>query len=125
MSQNTQHVERWCFSANELKRIADGETVFACTDEVFEAWSAEPDGVCVLLNRNGKATNRYADGTVGVTADDVLAAESTDAPWHLIDGTHDVEWHNVLCDECGKFIRLFAGDAVPSSPAVDEEQRRR
>lgn len=57
-------------------------------------WARVPDDGSdrdtVVVRRDGRVTNRYADGVVGVTDEDEEAAEQDDEPF---------------CPECDEYIR--------------------
>lgn len=73
---STIQQERWCFTDTELTE----RTLCRREDEFLAAGAGDS---LVIIYRNGRASNRYFDGTIGVTAVDVAAAESDESPYHI------------------------------------------
>ncbi len=99
-------IERWVFTQNELMNPQ------RCNrDDLFVS---QPCGrqfaVCgILVNRLGEATNRWADGTVGISTEQAAAAEAeetlTSFKW---DGENADTWLEVVTKN-GMFVQFWCG----------------
>src|SRR4051812_39717307 len=92
--------ESWGFTESELQKPAKSKA-----GDVFVALPRDYE-VGIMVLRNGQVTNRWADGTTGLTPEnrDVAAAEET-----LYNESIDVyadNWRNVVVDNNGNFIRF-------------------
>jgi hypothetical protein len=98
--------ERWAFAESELADPA------ACKahDELLASATTGPDSSeGIIVYRNGKASNRFADGTAGVPADLAELAEADEELYHPdLDEIADV-WADVWVDDSG----TWAGWAGP------------
>lgn len=91
--------ERWAFSASEIPERCNSN------DELH----ASVGSYDVLVKRNGEITNRYADGTIGVTSTDQVEASACEDYAHPVghgrfEGTET--FADVICDEEGRFLRF-------------------
>jgi len=98
--------ERWAFSDSELadpaKCRSDDELV-AYID--YDDGYGGTDGQQVIIHRNGRASNRYADGTVGVPLAIALLAEEEETLLHE-DGGDTAAWRDVETNKAGTFVRF-------------------
>lgn len=91
--------KRWCFTASELEHP---EKCLG-TDE-FIAGVGEELGV--IVQRDGTVTNRWEDGSFGVTPEAWLDADSADTLFSPNHWEHTDCWRNVMTDAEGVFIRF-------------------
>ena len=100
-------IARWWFTEKELESF---DNTCKCSDEFivfpsFCSYAAKEIGV--LVYRDGTATNRYGDGTVGVSADDKVFAEE-ESDLHDPDDLDAIgAWKDVRVDEHGFFFSLI------------------
>lgn len=98
---SSKKIERWVFTEKELQEPS------ACqrADEfvVYSSLLGMPDAI--LVKRNGQATNRYADGTVGVTEEDQLIADGLEE-YLSLNGDHADNWRDVETNDEGYFLRF-------------------
>ena len=99
--------ERWAFSESELadptECKSDDELVaYIDLDDGYEG----TDGQQIIVYRNGRATNRYADGTVGVSEALALLAEEEESLLHD-NGEDTAGWRDVETNKTGNFIRFL------------------
>jgi hypothetical protein len=102
------HRERWAFTEAELKQPA------ACTSHDELVAAVEESEIAVLVQRNGKPSNRYADGTAGVPAEISEAVEAVEEYGHPVDGDYNrleptAQWKDVVVTHDGDFV-AFVGD---------------
>lgn len=102
----TMKIERWAFTSQELldpsKCKRDDE--FAVLIGGMRNGKYEPHELPVLVYRNGKCSNRWGDGTVGVSTDDSALAEMEDDLYTLDYEDSTSEWRDVVTDDEGNFI---------------------
>jgi hypothetical protein len=97
--------ERWAFTAEEL-RNPEG----CRRDDVFVPHVGAEGGrfVGVLVDRRGKATNQYADGSWGVTGEDAGLAEANEMvvrlPFDVGEYHYVFECWDVVVDHAGGFV---------------------
>jgi hypothetical protein len=88
--------ERWAFTLNDLLDVhhlnGNDEFLAAC------------DATEVVVDRRGNATNRYRDGTKGVTLIDKERAESEDTLVKIGTMEYADQWHDVWAGEDGRFL---------------------
>ena len=102
--------ERWVFTQEELLVPAtckrDDEFIVLMSDILPE------DGV--LMRRDGLATNRYGDGTAGVTEDHAELAEGVETYATTGDNPQLADiWRDVFVDpDSGEFIGFLPGTDV-------------
>ncbi len=99
--------ERWAFSESELADPSkcngfDELVAYIDIDDEYEG----TDGQQILVYRNGRATNRYANGTVGVPEALALLAEVVESLLHD-DGGDTAGWRDVETDKAGAFIQFL------------------
>jgi len=108
MEKHTAVYERWAFSESELadptKCKSDDELV-AYVD--FDDGYGGTDGQQVIVFRNGRASNRYADGTAGVPLAIALRAEEEETLLHT-HGDDTAAWRDVETNKDGIFVRFRA-----------------
>lgn len=99
-------VERWVFTQHELMNPQRCKR-----DDLFQA---QPCGsqfaICgIMVNRNGKATNQWADGTVGVSAEQAAAAEAEESLTSFRWDSESAEtWLDVVTKN-GMFVQFWMG----------------
>ena len=99
-------IERWVFTKYEYARLKINDRSFNPTN--YDEFVALPIGceIGIIAYRNGKSSNRWADGTVGVSADlqeEVSEAES----FATLEGNEIADvWLDVETNNQGEFIRL-------------------
>lgn len=96
--------ERWAFSdaefANPHKCKSDDELVaYVDYDDEFEG----TDGQQVVVYRDGRVSNRFADGTAGVPEGMAIAAEAEESLLHP-DGEDTSVWRDVVVGDSGEFL---------------------
>lgn len=101
--------ERWVFSDEEVKKLRDGLPVDCQPDDEFVAvllphddTTEEPqdDAIEVLVCRDGRATNRFADGTAGVSQEIKEMAEAEEVLGNTSgEPVYYDNWLDVLVDE--------------------------
>lgn len=102
--------ERWAFSTAELLRPE------LCTNEDELVAFVPASEIGVLVYRNGKVSNRYADGTTGVPADIAELADGIESLGHPVDDDYaDLQetncWKDVVVNDDGSF-QAFADRAI-------------
>lgn len=98
--------ERWAFSESELADPAKCEShdeLVAYVD--FDDGYDGTDGQQVIVYRNGRASNCYADGTRGVPLALALLAEQEESLLH-IDGGDTAAWRDVETNKDGIFVQF-------------------
>ena len=103
--------ERWAFTRSEL---GDPGGLKSSDELIAYVEGATPESG-VIVYRNGVVSNRYGDGTAGVTPEHRAAAESDETLWRLETQDYADEWRDVVVDENGMFVR-FARAPLPSLP---------
>lgn len=99
--------ERWAFSESELANPAKCEShdeLVAYVD--FDNGYGGTDGQQVIVYRNGRASNRYADGTAGVPEALALLAEQEETLLHT-DGRDTAAWRDVETNKAGTFVQFI------------------
>jgi hypothetical protein len=93
--------ERWAFCESELANPAKCKS----HDELLASVTTGPDSSeGIIVYRNGKASNRFADGTAGVPADLADEAEADEELYHPdLDETTNV-WADVFVDHDGAWL---------------------
>lgn len=105
--------ERWGFTDAELKNPsacnAFDEQIVTCDFPEFVTWTERG----ILVQRNGTVTNRYGDGTAGISDEERELIENGEPPQYKINGDvdspngndFDVDtWRNVWTDNDGNFL---------------------
>lgn len=92
--------ERWAFAKGEAPQDCNGRD---------ELWATNGE-TQVIVYRNGSASNRYADGTVGVTGADRIMAEAEETLWHPDAQAETHCWRNVEANTDGAFIRFIPAE---------------
>lgn len=98
--------ERWAFSAGEL----DTPQGLMSTDELVATLPSPYHEVAVLVQRNGEVTNRYEDGTAGLSDEIRELAGECESLYHPNDDEVTAEWRQVYVTDEGVFIG-FVPDA--------------
>lgn len=106
-------VERWCFTNSELlDNKMDGlnsSDEFIAIAHFPEREQLDPSRIIVL--RNGLITNRYEDGTVGVSDYEIESAEDEEI-YYSIKSTEETScWLNVEVNEDGRFVRFLEAES--------------
>lgn len=100
--------ERWAFSESELANPAkcksDDELV-AYVD-LDDDWGGV-EGQGVVVYRNGKVSDRFDDGTVGLPKGLAELAGDVESLLHP-DGEETAAWKNVETNDQGDFVRFLA-----------------
>lgn len=99
--------ERWAFSESELadpsKCKSDDELVaYVDLDDGYGG----TDGQQIIVYRNGRASNRYADGTAGVPEALALLAEEQETLLHT-NGEDTFDWRDVETNKTGAFVQFL------------------
>ena len=96
--------ERWAVTEAEKGRLeelsTDDEFVVGVDPEIV----GHDEDCYVIVNRAGKCTNRWVDGTVGVPDEVKRDAEEADALIERGSGEEADEWIDVVTDENGRFL---------------------
>ena len=100
MSMETR--ERWCFTKRELQ-----DPKHCCRQDAHYAEADRTSEARVILTRDGKATNKWEDGVVGVPEEIQELAESDESP-EGADGELADIWRDVICTSDGQFLRFAA-----------------
>jgi len=96
--------ERWAFSDAEFAdphKCKSHDELMACID--YDDGFDGTDGQQVIVYRNGKVSNRYADGTTGVPEGLAIAAEAEESLLHP-DGEDTSVWKDVVVGSSGEFL---------------------
>jgi len=98
--------ERWAFSESELANPSQcrSDNELVAYVDLNDNYGGT-DGQQIIVCRNGRATNRYADGTAGVPEALALLAEEEETLLHA-DGDDTAGWRDVETDKTGIFIRF-------------------
>lgn len=107
--------ERWVFTDQELAQKGVGCTAH---DEFIATLPEEIGGaeVGVIVYRNGGVSNRFADGTAGVPADQVALYAEVETYYHKDQDTYADNWRDVEVVD-GKVRRIIH----PKGTTVTEE----
>lgn len=116
-------IERWAFTESELldpsKCKRDDEFAVIISHDP----PSEPIEIPVLVYRNGKCTNRWADGIAGVSEEHTALAEAEDQLYATDFDDSTSEWRDVLTDDEGNFIR-FPEDEIGLIESIIDSKRR-
>jgi hypothetical protein len=101
-SEYKNRIERWAVSdkvkETDLEKMNSYDELFALVD----------GNEAVVVYRNGEVSNRYFDGTVGISQKDKAIAEHTDNVFEVIDDeVVECVWVDVEVDDSGNYIRLI------------------
>lgn len=99
--QRTTTIERWAFLASELDNLQ------ACrADDEFIARPTEETELGVIVYRNGQVSNRWEDGTVGISPEVRELADDTES-LHSLNGEEIIGWRDVEVSEDGRPVEVM------------------
>lgn len=96
-----ERTQRWIFTKSELEHPEKCNAF----DEPFLVKIEEAERP-IRMYRYGKSTGFFSDGVKGPTPEETELAESDDEYYSETLNEAADEWHNVICDEHGNFIRF-------------------
>lgn len=98
--------ERWAFSQSELNSPAacKGDNELVAYVDLDDDWDGV-EGYSIIVYRNGKVSNRFSDGTVGMPRELANLANDVESLLHP-DGEETAEWRDVTVDKDGNFLRF-------------------
>lgn len=99
--------ERWAFSESELANPSECkgyDELVAYVD--FDDGFGGTKGVQIVVYRDGRSSNRYADGTAGISEGLAVLAELTESLLHP-NGEDTEAWRDVETDKAGNFIQFL------------------
>jgi len=98
--------ERWAMSEEESALPFALNSYDELIADARDPETGERLELGIIVYRNGKVSNRWAGGTVGVPADVAELADAEETLCHTNGETTDV-WRDVEVDDSGSLIRLL------------------
>jgi hypothetical protein len=101
--------ERWAFSESELANPGEckSDDELVAYIDLDDDWEGV-EGHGVVVYRNGKVSNRFADGTAGLPEGLAELANNIESLLHP-DGEDTAAWKNVEVGDQGNFARFLDG----------------
>jgi len=99
--------ERWAFSKSELDNPTEcrGDDELVAYVDLDDGYGGT-DGQQVVVYRNGRVSDRYADGTVGISEGLMILTDMVDELLHP-NGEDTEGWRDVETNKAGVFIRFL------------------
>jgi hypothetical protein len=114
--------ERWAFSDSELANPSRCNSA----DELVA--HVEESEIGIFVQRNGSVSNRYEDGTAGVSADIAELVNDVETYSHPVDGDFGkaeltTKWKDVVVGPRGEFVAFIGEHWFEHKAQNDPEQR--
>lgn len=98
-------IQRWVFTEAELAK----PEICRWSDAFIATVSTESCDIDIIVYRNGSVSNRFGDGTDGVTPDLVELAEDVETYYDPFNQCYADIWRDVILDAEGKFLGWSLG----------------